>query len=253
MMTVKQSVLRCIPVAALVGITVGLCLAFPNAAENSETGMILKLPGLDGVPGIPGHVAIERPTTKEEKKWLPPDTGILKMLYVPTESTATELGQAAEDGISASLILGGNDRRSLHRPHVCLRAQGWHIARKEKISVVVGGQDLEVMDYTLLRKINEEDGTVRRVRAHYLYWWIGANRSTPSDFERILLTVLDNMFRNLNNRWGYPSVMVYADIEGATTPEEVAEADKKALQRATSFIQQYAPLFQKALGAVDAE
>ena len=171
MMTVKQSVLRCIPVAALVAITVGLCLAFPNAAENSETGMVMKLPSRDEVPG---HVGIERPITREEKKWLPPDTGILKMLYVPTESTATDFATAAEDGISASLILGGNDRRSLHRPHVCLRAQGWHIDQKKKVSIKVGGEDLEVMDYTLLRKVNEEDGTVRRVRAHYLYWWIGA-------------------------------------------------------------------------------
>ena len=253
MMTTKQSVLRCIPVTALVATTVGLCLAFPNAAENSETGMVLNLPGYDGVPGISGHVAIERPITKEEQKWLPADTGILKMLYVPTESTATDLATATEDGISVSLILGGNDRRSLHRPQVCLRAQGWHIAQKEKISIAVGGQELEVMDYTLLRKINEEDGTVRRVRAHYLYWWIGAGRSTPSDFERIGLTVFDNMFRNVNNRWGYPSVMVYADIEGVNTPEGVASADKKALQRATSFIQQHASLFQKSLGSKDAD
>ena len=51
MITTKQSVLRCIPVLALVIATVGLCLVFPNAAENSETGMVMRLPAKDGVPG----------------------------------------------------------------------------------------------------------------------------------------------------------------------------------------------------------
>ena len=109
------------------------------------------------------------------------------------------------------------------------------------------------MDFTLLRKVSEEAGTIRNARAHYIYWWIGARRSTPSDFERILYTVLDNMFRNVNNRWGYPSVLVHVDLEGNKTPEEIASADEEARKRAFSFIQQFAPMFQKSLGATEAE
>ncbi|HBM78002.1 MAG TPA: hypothetical protein DD438_07815, partial [Verrucomicrobiales bacterium] len=172
--------------------------------------MILKLPGRDAVSG---HVGFVRPVTKEEKKWLPEDTGILKMLYVPKESKASNESEATEAGISASLILSGTDRRSLHRPEVCLRAQGWRIAGKEVVDVSVGDHKLSVTDFTIVRKLNEKDGVIRNIRAHYFYWWIGAKRSTPSDFERILFTVLDNMFKNINNRWGYPSVMVYAELE----------------------------------------
>lgn len=241
----KQSLWRSGVVVGLAVVTVGLCNLFPNAAENSEAGMVLKLPGRDGVAGYVGY---SLPPSEEEKKWLPKDTGLLKMQYLPEEMDPRNR-DALEHGISASLILSGNDRRSLHRPQVCLRAQGWHIAKREVVTVKVAGQDLEVMDFTLRRKINNEDGTVTNVRAQYVYWWIGAKTTTPSDFKRILITVLDNMFKNINNRWGYPSVLVYADVEGKITAEEIATADAEAREKALGFVQNHAPLFQKSLGA----
>ena len=61
------------------------------------------------------------------------------------------------------------------------------------------------------------------------------------------------MFRNVNNRWGYPSVMAYVDLEGADTPEKVAEAEEVARERVFDFIRNYAPMFQKSLGAEDLE
>ncbi|MDP7106982.1 MAG: hypothetical protein QGH41_07895, partial [Roseibacillus sp.] len=86
MITIRQAVVRSLVVLLLVSTTIGFCTIFPNAAENSESGMILKLPGRDEVPGYLGY---ERPISKEEKKWLPEDTGILKMLYIPKDSTAS--------------------------------------------------------------------------------------------------------------------------------------------------------------------
>ena len=250
MITTRHAVVRSGVALLLVSVTIALCVCFPNAAENSAAGMILKLPGRDAVSG---HVGFTRPVTKEEKKWLPVDTGILKMLYVPIASKVSNESEATEAGISASLILSGTDRRSLHRPEVCLRAQGWRIAGKEVVDVSVGDETISVTDFTVVRKLNEKDGIIRNIRAHYFYWWIGAERSTPSDFERILFTVLDNMFKNINNRWGYPSVMVYAELEEGMTPEEVQNSDEKARERALNFVRQYAPMFQKSLGAIEDE
>ena len=250
MMTTRHAVIRSGVVMLFASVTIALCVCFPNAAENSASGMLLRLPDRDGVSG---HVGFPRPVSKEEKKWLPGDTGILKMLYVPKNLQVSNEAEATEAGISASLILSGKDRRSLHRPEVCLRAQGWRIAGKETVDVSFAGKEIKVADFALTRKVNEEDGSIRNVRAHYLYWWIGAKRSTPSDFERILFTVLDNMFRNINNRWGYPSVMVYAQLEDGMTPDEIKDADQDALKRAIGFVEQYAPMFQKSLGAVEAE
>ncbi len=233
-------------VLVLAGITVGLCNAFPNAAANSEAGMVMRLPGQFGVPGF---VGIKLPATPEEKKWLPEDTGLLKMLYVPQTVTTVEEAFTHPESLTATLILSGNDRRSLHRPKVCLDAQGWDIWKKVPVTLEIGGQKLEVMDYWLRRKEPQQDGSIRERRAHYVYWWVGTDTSTSSDFNRILITVLDNMFRNVNNRWGYPSVMVNVDMGAASTPAELDELEEKARQRAFDFVRDYAPLFQKSLGA----
>ena len=237
-MTIPQSISKIVPVLALAGVTVGLCVAFPNAATDPETGMVMRLPDR-----IPGCAAYEPPVSDEEKKWLPGDTGILKRMYYPEFATTSD--EARQRSILATLILSGTDRRSLHRPEVCLDGQGWEIWDRKVETLQIGEETLEVMDFYLRKKVHQEDGTLKPVRAHYIYWWVGKSTSTPLDFERILITVMDNMFRNINNRWGYPSVMVNVDLESGESAEE--EARKKAFD----FIRDYGPMFQKSLGATE--
>ena len=239
-MTVTQAIWRSGVVVALVALTVTLCDLFPNAATDPETGMVMKLP-----ESIPGHQSISWPISEEEEKWLPADTGYLKMGYFPKDALSRE--DAFQRGLFATLILSGNDRRSLHRPEVCLDGQGWEIWKREVVKVDIGGRPLEVMDFHLRKMQPQRDGTLVEVRSQYFYWWVGKNSSTASDFERILISVLDNMFRNTNNRWGYPSVMVNVDLERGE------QGEKDARQRAIEFIQEYAPMFQKAFGAVEDE
>ena len=51
-----------------------------------------------------------------------------------------------------------------------------------------------------------------------------------------MLSSLDNVFKNVNNRWGYPSVMVLID--------EYEEGGRDAArQRAFRFIEEYAHIF----------
>ena len=245
-MNLKQAIWRSGVLLVLVGITVGLCNLFPNAAASSEAGMVMKLPGQFGVPG---YVGIKLAASEEEKKWLPEDTGLLKMLYAPRTVTTLEEAFTHPDSMTATLILSGNDRRSLHRPKVCLDAQGWDIWKKEPVTLEIEGQQMEVMDYWLRKKEPQQDGTIKESRAHYIYWWVGTDTSTSSDFKRILITVLDNMFRNVNNRWGYPSVMVNVDMEKVSTPAELEVAEKTARERGLVFVRNHAPLFQKSLGA----
>ena len=52
------------------------------------------------------------------------------------------------------------------------------------------------------------------------------------------------MFRNVNDRWGYPSVQVMVDPVYSRE-----EGREEARERALEFIRDYAPGFQKSLGA----
>lgn len=228
-MNEKRTIAKSCTLWGLVVVVVALCNAFPNAATNWQTGMWLRLP-----ESVPGHIVREREPDKEELDILPSDTGIVKRSYIPRDA------ESPYEWVHATLILSGNDPRSLHKPSVCLDAQGWVITDKQVKKLEVNGHDLEVMDYTMYRDQKNEGGELVRIHSHYVYWWIGKDRSTPHDWKRIVFTDLDNLLRNVNNRWGYPSVMVQVD------PEQ-EDGEEVARERAYDWIREHAPHFQKSL------
>lgn len=232
----KSAIVKTVTMTALLVLTLVLCQLFPNAATDPQTGMLLALP--DEMKGH--HVQVIQPSD-DEKEWLPEDTGIMKRQYVPY-GTQNE----RHKWLHATLILSGNDPRSLHRPEVCLDGQGWLITERKVMSIPINGQDLEVMDFTIERTEQTRSGERYQVLAHYVYWWIGKDRSTPHDWQRILYSDWDNLTRNINNRWGYPSVMV--QVDPSMKPEE---GHHEARQRAYRWIQKYAPMFQKSLAPAD--
>ena len=224
--------------------TLLVCRLFPNASTDPDPGLIMWLP--EEVGYLEGkRVSV----SAEEASTLPPDTEYLKMAYYPPEDFSNS--RQIWDGLSATLILSGTDRRSLHEPEICLDAQGWEIVRRFPITVETSGGPLEVMNLELGRWLIkdgeyevDENGQKRRLKAHYLYWWVSKNGSTAFTDERVMQTVLDNFLRNKNYRWGYPSVFVYDDFSNSTP-----ESYERARERALSFIHDYAPRFQKSLGA----
>lgn len=223
-------------------LTILACRLFSDAQTNPVAGVVVWLPedllGYRVETGVMG---------KEEKKWLPTDTTFLKRVY--TEDWLPE-SDANYRALSATLIVAGSDSRSLHRPQVCLTAQHWSIVKREVVRLETAGGPLEVMDFHLARTIRNPDGSPRldakgeaiTVKAHYVYWWIGPETSTPSDEERVWLEVWNSILKGRKERWAYPSVMVYVDER-----REESESQERAYQ----FIRKYAPDFQKSLGARD--
>jgi len=233
-MNLNDAIIRSAVLVILASVTVTMCLAFPNAASDPRTGMVMRLPEYKV-----GHHVMKVGVTEEEKVWLPPDTEILKRAYIPRGVGSPE--EAWRKAILATLILSGTDQRSLHRPQVCLDSQGWEVEKQEVAPLVVNGKPLEVTDLHLLRLDRQRDGSLKRVRAHYVYWWVGKDRTTPSTLWRSVYSVWDNMVHNRNSRWGYPSVHT-------TVLEELGEDGRaEAQERAYDFIRTHAPLFQKSL------
>lgn len=225
-------------------LTLLACHLFPNASADHESGLIMWLPDEFGL--LEGERVSVSP---QEAKTLPGDTEYLKMSYSPPR----EFGRSPGfwEGLSATLILSGTDRRSLHEPEICLDAQGWEIERRVPITVETSAGPLEVMNLELGQwmidsgnYLLDENGDKIRLRAHYLYWWVAKDRSTAFTNQRVLKTVLDNFLRNKNSRWGYPSVLVFADPRRPS-----AENYDVARQRGLDFIRVNAPMFQKSLGA----
>lgn len=229
---------------AMALVATAACYFFPNAGVDPEAGLIMWLPE-ETMEYQGERVAISR----LEAQLLPEDTTYLKMSYSPKFGLLEEA--RIWDGLSATLILSGTDRRSLHEPEICLDNQGWAIMNRQPIKVQTSGGELEVMDLELRRylisegkPVLDQDGNRAFVQAHYVYWWVSKTGSTAHTDKRVLQTVRDNFLYNTNSRWGYPSVMAYADPR-----LEPGLGSERARSRALKFIADYAPKFQKSLGA----
>ena len=232
---------------AMVVVTITLCFVFSNPSTNPEAGVVVWLPkDIPGYDGEPGYMS------DQERKWLPSDTTYLKMTY---KEKAMEESLAAYRSLNVTLIVAGSDSRSLHRPQVCLRAQGWGIDKKELVELDTTGGELSVMNFHLSRVLKNEDGSVKRdengkkiiQRAFYCYWWVGPDDSTPYDETRVWKSVVNSIIKGQNERWAYPAVMVMVDER---FPDKGAA---EAKERAYQFIEEYAPVFQKSLGATERE
>jgi len=227
-------------------VTMVSCKFFSDPSTSNESGVVVWLPS-----SIPGYSGEKGSMGKAEQEWLPKDTTYLKMVY--TEDDEENENTATYRAINATLIVAGSDSRSLHRPSVCLTAQSWAIVKREVVKLMTKGGELEVMNFHLSRVIRNEDGSAAKdadgnkivQRAFYCYWWVGPEDTTYSDEKRVWKSTLNSILKGKNERWAYPSVMRYVD-------ERLGEDGiEEARSLVFSFIENYAPLFQKSLGATE--
>ncbi len=223
----------------LCGMTVLLCQFSPQPKGGGETGVLPELPMVAG-----DFVGDKEEASERERELLPADTIIVKREYhTPGRSIANR------DQAHAALVIAGNDTRSIHRPEVCLDGQGWTITNSTVREVKMNsGVVLRVRDLSIQREVLMPDRTKLPLRAHYVYWFVGDDISTPSNVERQLISLKDSVLRNVNHRWAYPSVM--ARVTDNLTPQQCGERqrnDEETVKMILSLIRSLAPRIQKDL------
>jgi hypothetical protein len=230
---------RAVILLVLCGMTVLLCQFSPSTKAGDEAGVLVELPMVVG-----SFVGESEPPSDKERELLPADTIIVKRAY-RTPGRAVEKRDLAH----ASLVIAGHDSRSIHRPEVCLDGQGWTITdSREREVKLLSGDVLRVRDLAIEREVLLGNGTKLPLRAHYVYWFVGADISTPSNLERQLLSLRDSVLRNVNHRWAYPSVI--ARVTDNLTPQQSGERrrnDAETVEMILSLIRSLAPHLQKDL------
>jgi len=189
-------------VLLMTGITLFLCFQGGSSESVSEAGVLMNLPeillGMEGTP---------IPVSEGEKTILPKDTEMAKKQY---QSVSGRF-------LSAQIVLSGGEKRSIHRPEICLPAQGWTLESGKVIPVKLSnGKELEVMRLMARRPIVLKDGSKTEIENVFYYWFVGKNVTTPYHLKRILLTNLDMVFHNINHRWAY--VVVSAPVLSGLIP-----------------------------------
>lgn len=231
-------IVRAIIFALLAAATGLLCKYSPEVRGGGEPGVIMKLPST--LAGMFGETIAPDPV---EKKLLPEDTEFAKAIYQTSTTDASK-----RDLVHCTVVLSGKERKSIHRPEVCLQGQGWILMESHVIPITITeGHDLLVNDLYISKTITMPDKSRHRLRAHYFYWFVGSDVTTPSHAERIWLTLVDNITRNINHRWAYPSLMAFV-TEDFSTAEigERSRTSEDTVALLTNITRQLVPAFQKS-------
>ena len=226
---------------ALAAITCLGCWLSPEPRQGEECGVRMELPSVAGrFIGEAGEV------TQIERDTLPSDTEITRMVYHTP-------GMRPQDrhSLTMSIVLSGSERRSIHRPEVCLSGQGWSVVEARDIALPVSsGGEITARDLLIEKPVTLNTGERRNLRAHYVYWFVGSSVTTPSHWTRIWLSTRDSILHNVNHRWAYPAVL--ALVTDNFEPSEIGQKKRdsqQTLQLIKEAIHSLAPRFQIELMA----
>jgi hypothetical protein len=218
---------RGLVVFALAGATVAACLWSSPTASRSQAGIEMNLPA-----SVNGFAGTDQNVSESELAILPRDTEFAKKLY----------DNARGDKINCQIVLAGGEKRSIHRPEVCLPAQGWSVKTGEVLPIMlVDGRKLHVMQLNIAKRISLADGRPHELSSLFLYWFVGRETTTPHHLVRVLRTNLDMLLHNTNHRWAY--VIVSAPILEGITPQ--GKNAEQTLVMLREFIASLAPEIMK--------
>jgi hypothetical protein len=216
-------VMKSTVVVALAASAIFACLVLSPQTGKSEAAIQMNLP-----ESLDGYTGEDQPVSEAEKKILPGDTEFAKKVY----------SNGSSNTINCQIVLAGGEKRSIHRPEICLPAQGWVLKSSTVVPVSIPGhKPLDVMKLTISRPISTPDGGTRELKSLFYYWFVGKNTTTPHHVVRILKTNFDLLFHNTNHRWAY--VVVSAPVLEGFTPDGKSEVDTE--KTLTTFIGDLAP------------
>ena len=221
---------RILVVVAL-GLATVLAFHFSSSVNTpTQSGVIMNLPTYVG-----DFIGRDEVPSEGEKYVLPKDTEIVKKSY--TNSTG--------DMLSANVVLAGAEKRSIHRPELCLPAQGWSINGEHEVPVrLVDGRTISVMQVSISRPIQNSAGDTRTLNSYYYYWFVGNGITTASHVTRLLINSWDRVLHHKNHRWAYVAVSGPI-LEGFKRDGKDAEETQSMI---ADFIAEMAPQVMRKAG-----
>jgi hypothetical protein len=95
------------------------------------------------------------------------------------------------------MVISGTGRNSIHRPELCLPAQGF-VMKRIRVARAPGGQGEPIAVNQVDLERTQAAGVTR---LEFVYWFFTDERQTASNVSRVLWTAWDRAFRNQATRW----------------------------------------------------
>ena len=185
----------------------GTAVALTRLKANQKLGK----PGVKATP-IPGSVTMQIDLPERVLDFTSTNVPEPKVVldYLPKDTSFVERYYWAPDGFwaTATIILMGADRTSIHRPDYCLPGQGWTIDSKTAVNIPIGGGHpyaLPVMKWVIHNSYQASDGRKQEVSGVYVFWFVADNQQTTDNFQRMWWLARDLLCTGVLQRWAYVS------------------------------------------------
>jgi hypothetical protein len=233
----------------------GAILAIPDAPTMKPSRLAKKLPESFshwlGKPEEPGA---------EEKKILARDTEFERVRYVDRDGLMPS--------VQASIVFSGkNLSQSIHRPEVCLRAQGWQFVSEKYLGwegVLPDGEILPVKELVCRRvfQVTNEEGDPEPVltpegeqaylwRTFY-YTFVGHEKILAGHYQRTGEDIKDRLFKGYDQRWAYATFSSYITLkhaeQGIRVDQGTALNEEETSAHIRSFLKDLLPAVISAPG-----
>jgi len=184
-----------------------------------------------------------------EREILAADTEFERVQYQSTDNRSLP-------AIEVSVVFSGKDlNNSIHRPEVCLHAQGWNFEKQTKVVVadaLKDGGDLTLREIVCKRLVFDPEtnkaitlpnGKQLYARRVQYYTFLGHSSITEDHYQRTLIDMKDRLFKGYDQTWAY--VTFSMPVTGAYADQGVASGRTYNLEETeellSDFIRQIAP------------
>jgi hypothetical protein len=140
----------------------------------------------------------------------------IELSYFPKDTSYARRHYQTPDGfdVTATVVLMGADRTSIHRPEYCMPGQGWHIDKKTEVNIPVDGPHpygLPVMKWVVSNFSQTPDGRKIAVRGLLVFWFV-AEKEQTADYVRFqYFLVRDLLLTGVLQRWAYITYFSYCE------------------------------------------
>ena len=191
-------------------------------------------------------VSKKQPVSDAERKILAADTEFARRYYRNPE-------QPKFSGVEASVVFSGKDiNNSLHRPEICLRAQGWNFLSERSLEipgVLPDGETFPVREIVCVRPRVSQDGRdalknkdgepVYDKRIQY-YTFFGANKIVSGHYDRTFEDIKGRLFGGYDQQWAYATfsvgvTSVYRE-QGFDIPDEAHFNEEESREKLEEFL-----------------
>ena len=205
----RQKLILSIVVLALVSGTAFLLAAVPQ--KLGQAGV--KASPIEGSTRwqiyLPEHILDFNSTNREmdakSMEMLPKDTSLAERVYFKPGMIP----------ISASVVLMGTDRTSIHKAEYCLLGQGMHIVQSTQETLPMSqpkAYDLPIIKFVADATFNV-DGKEVPQKCVYVYWYVadGLLSNDRSGVERMWSMARGLLFTGVLQRWAYVRFYAFCD------------------------------------------